>query len=132
MRDGRLPRELERLECVLLGGPRPEPSPALRQRVLDGVRNELPSKSHLLKWQFALAFAATFLMSVILSAAVVHAAGIVLRQHEACPSIRDAATQLQEFSEELSQEEAIRRVTLLRIAAEVGCRTELSDRLGIR
>jgi hypothetical protein len=65
MEDGRQPPELDRLERLLASGPRPEPSPALRERVLNGALCRLRRQQMLLlAWASAATVAATVLLSV--------------------------------------------------------------------
>ena len=123
--------EIEQLEHMLASGPRPEPSPALRQQVLDSVWSELRCEHRMPKWRLAASVAAAVLVSLTLSLAVAQAAGVVLRQHRSLPSVHQVAKRIEKLSPDLSPEESLRQATLLQIAAEVGCRTKLGDRLGL-
>jgi hypothetical protein len=131
MEDLQLPPELERLEHFLARGPRARPSAALRQRVMADVRSELHRRVVVPKWRFVAAFAATFLMGVSLSLAVAQATSIALQPRESAPSLREVAKRIRHLSPDLSPEESVRRAMLLEIAARAGCRTSLSDKLGV-
>jgi hypothetical protein len=119
--------ELERLERLLVGGPRPEPSAALRRRVLGGVKSELRSERILPRWRFAAAFAATLLVGLSLSFGVLQATSFALQQRELSPSVYEVARRLQQLSPGLSREESLRQAVLRQISAEVSCRTPLGE-----
>jgi hypothetical protein len=122
-----LPPELERLERVLMRDPRPQPSMAFRQRVLDGMRFELRRSRRVPRWQLAAACAATFLLSVSLSLAAAQATSFVLQPGQSAPPVREVAKRIQELLPDISPEESLRRATLIEIAAQVGCGTSLGD-----
>jgi hypothetical protein len=113
-----LPPELQRLERLLACGPRPEPSGALRQRVLGGVRSELRSKRIVLKWRVAAAVAATLLVGLSLSLGALQAAGFARQQRDVSPNVDEVALRLRQLSPGLSQEESLRQAVLRDIAAE--------------
>ena len=130
MENGRLPPELERLERNLLSGPQVEPSAALRQRVLRGVRAELYCDRILPRWRFAAAAAAVFVwLSLSLTAA--RAIDAALAPGQPHQSVREVAKRVQQLSPELSPEESLREAMLFQSAAELGSRISLEDRLYI-
>jgi hypothetical protein len=122
-----LPPELERLERLLAHGPRPEPSAALRRRVLGSVRAELRSECVLPKWRFAMAFAAILLVGLSLSLSVLQATGFALQQCTSHPSVYEVARRLQQLSPSLSHKESLRQAVLRHMGAEVNCQTPLGD-----
>jgi len=133
MENSRLSPELERLERLLACGPQPEPSTALRQRVLDDVRAELRQRvldslrMELRREQkrsnrrFAAACAATLLAGVSLSLGLMHAAGLALQPPASTPTVYDVARQLQQLSPEVSQKNSFVQATLRQIGAEASC-----------
>ena len=131
MAERKLPRDLERLERLLACGPRPEPSAALRQRVLGGVQSELHREDVLLRWRCATALAATVLLALGLSLAAVQTTAFALQPRRSPPSVHEVARRLRQLSPDLSPAESVREATLLQIGAEVGCRTKLGDQLGL-
>ena len=65
MENGQLAAEVERLERLLASGPRSEPSPALRERVIRGaVREVRRQRVLLLAWASAATVAATVVLSL--------------------------------------------------------------------
>ncbi len=122
-----LPPELERLERLLAHGPRPEPSTALRRRVLSEVRSELRSERVLPPWRFAAAFAATLLVGLSLSRGVLHTTGFALQQAESPPSVYEIARRLQQLSPGLSRKESLRQAVLRQMGAETNDQTPLGD-----
>lgn len=127
MEDSQLPPELEGLQRFLACGPRPEPSAALRRRVLGRVQSELHRERTARNWQFAAAFAATLLVGLSLSLGVLHASSFALHQRESPPSVFEVARRLQVLSPGLSREDSLRQATLRHIGAEVSGRTTLGD-----
>jgi hypothetical protein len=133
METSQLSPELERLERLLAFGPRPEPSTALRERVLDDVRAELRHcvldrlRRELLReqrrssWRFAAACAATLLLGLSLSLGAMHAAGFALQPPASTPTVYDVARQLQQLSPEVSQRDLLAQATLRQIGAEASC-----------
>ena len=103
MEDSQFPPELERLERLLTCGPRPEPSAALRRRVLGGVQSELRSERIWPKWRFAAAFAATILVGLSLSLGVLQATGFAVQQRQSPRSVYEVARRLQQLSPGLSR-----------------------------
>ena len=103
MDNSQFPSELERVEHALACAPRPEPSAALRRRVLDDVREELRHcvlhrlRVELLRQQkrsnrrIAVACAASFLVAVGLSIGGMHAAGVALKPPASAPTVADVA-----------------------------------------
>jgi hypothetical protein len=127
MENPELPRELERLQRVLACGPQPEPSAALRRRVLRGVRTGLRSQRVLPRWRFAAAFATTLLAGLGLSLGVLQATVFAIQQHELSPSVCEVAKRLQQLSPGLSEEESLRQASLRQIGVEANCQTPLGD-----
>jgi hypothetical protein len=125
-----LPPELERVERFLTCGPRPEPSAALRRRVLSDVRSELRSERVLPRWRLAAAFAtlaATLLVAISLLLGVLQATSFALQQRESSPSVYEVARRLQVLSPTLSREESLRQAALRQIGADGSCQTPLGD-----
>jgi hypothetical protein len=122
-----LPPELERLERFLACSPRPEPSAALRRRVLSGMRSELRSERILPIWRFAAAFAATLLVGLSLSLGVLQATSFALQQCDLSPSVSEVARRLQQLSPGLSREESLRLAVLRHIGAEASRQTPLGE-----
>ncbi len=122
-----LPRELERLERLLVCGPRPEPSVALRRRILSSVVSELRSKRNFSRWRFAAAFAAALLVGLSLSLGIPQATVFAMQQRERSPSLCEVAKRLQQLSPGLSREESLRQAVLRQIGAAVNCRTPLGE-----
>lgn len=122
-----LPPEFEGLERLLACGPRPEPSAALRPRVLGSVRSELHRECGSPKWQFAAAFAAVVLVGLGLSLGVLQATSFALQQRPSAPSVDEVARRLQVLSPGLSREDSLRQAMLRHIGAEASGRTTLSD-----
>jgi hypothetical protein len=132
-------RELDHLERLLTLGPRPEPSTALRQRVLDDFRAELHHRRlnrlrvQLLREQkrangrFAVACAVTLLVAVGLSIGVMHAAGIALRPPASAPTVAEVAWQLQQLSPDISPRDSLVQATLRHIGPEATCRDVLKN-----
>jgi len=122
-----LPSELERLERLLAFGPLPEPSAALRRRVLGGVRWELRSPQDLPGRRFAVAFAAMLLVGLSLSLSALQATLFAMPQRAVSPSIDEVAWRLQQISPRLSREESLRQAVLRHIGAAGSCQTALGD-----
>ena len=127
MEDLQLPPELERVERLLACGPRPEPSAALRRRVLGGVRSELRSGPFYPRGGLPAAFAATLLVGLGLSLGVLQATGFALQQRESPPSVYEVARRLQQLSPGLSREESLRQAAIRHIGAEVSRQTPLGE-----
>ena len=130
MENGSLARELERLERLLTSAPRPEPSVALRRRVLGSMGSQLRRQRRVSRWRFAMALAAMLLLSLGPLLAAAHAANLVLQRRESLPSLHEVARRIQQLSPDISSEESVRRAMLIRIAAEAGCQAKLSDSYG--
>jgi hypothetical protein len=153
MMESRLPDELERVERLLLHGPRPEPSAALRRRVLDQVRSELrhtapvaaPAKTrpapNLLsglrlqlrrrrqqrsKWQVAAAIAATLLITTSLSLSVLQATSFALQQREFNPTLADIAWQIQQIAPEVSKRDSEYQAKLRQIGSQASSGTAVN------
>jgi hypothetical protein len=128
MENSRLPPDLERLECLLACGPRPEPSAALRQRVLDDVRAELRQRvldnlraelrreNARVRWRVAAACAASLLVGLSLSLAFVQVAGFGLQAPTTTPTIADVARQIQQISPEATRQTSLNQARLRQIA----------------
>jgi hypothetical protein len=127
MEDYPLLPELERFERLLSAGPQPEPSAALRRRVLRGVRSELRRDHNLSTWRFVASAAATLLVTVGLLLNVLQATGFARQQRVASPSVSEIARRLQELAPRLSREESLRQAALRHMGAEPGCRILLGD-----
>jgi hypothetical protein len=127
MEDFHLPPELEPLERLLACGPRPQPSAALRRRVLGNVRSELRRERILPRWRFAGAFAAILLLGLSLSVGVLQATVFARQHRESPPSVYEVARRLQELSPGLSRPESLRQAVLRHIGAEVNCQTPLGE-----
>jgi len=127
MEDLELPAELQRLQRLLACGPQPEPSAALRRRVLRGVRTGLCRQRVLPKWRFAAAFAATLLVGLSLSFGVLQATVSAMQQHERPPSVDEVAKRLQQLSPALSREESLRLAALRQISVQYGHETPLGE-----
>jgi hypothetical protein len=119
MEELRLPPELQDLDRFLARGPRPEPSAALRRRVLSRMRSELDVGYVFSKWRFAAAFAATVLASLSLSLGVLHAGSLVLQPGGAPPSIDEVASRLQQLAPDLPREDSRVQAKLRHICVEV-------------
>ena len=127
MEHSQFPSEFDRLERLLTCGPRPEPSAALRRRVLLGVQSELRSERIWSKWRFAMAFAATILVGLSLSLGVLQATGFAVQPRELPCSVYDVARRLQQLSPGLSREESLRQAVLRQVGADVNSQTPLGD-----
>jgi hypothetical protein len=133
MDNSQFPAELERVEHILTCAPRPEPSAALRQRVLDDVREELRHcmlhrlRIELLRQQkrssrrIAVACAASFLLAVGLSIGVMHAAGVALRRPTSAPTVADVARRIQQLSPQMSERDSLLQATLRQVGPEAAC-----------
>ena len=129
----RLPLELEHVERVLACAPRPEPSTALRPRVLDDVheelrhcmlhrlRVELRREQRRASRRFAVACAAARLFAVDLSFGVMDAAGVALNPPASAPTVASVAWQLQQLSPEMSQKDSLLQATLRQVGPDAGC-----------
>jgi hypothetical protein len=126
MADMRLPREMERVERFLTAGPRPEPSAALRWRVLSQVQYELREDRSRSQQRWAVAIAATLLIGVSVSMAAFLRSVAPLRKNEAPPTVDTVAWRLQQVSPNLSREEALRQA-LLRNVTQAGCLVPFGD-----
>lgn len=122
-----LPPELEDLQRLLACGPRPEPSAALRQRVVGGMRIELHCEGTAGSWQYAAAFAATVLLGLSLSLGVLQTTSFALQQRLPAPSVEEVARRLQVLSPSLSREDSLRQAALRHIGAQLSGRTMLDD-----
>ena len=129
MQDSRLPFDLEELELerLLASGPRPEPSAALRQRVLGSMYAELHREGAWSRWRFAAACAAVLLVGLGLSLGVQQAAGDAFQHAASPPSVAEVARRLQELAPGLSREDSLRQATLRNIVAEVRGQTPLGE-----
>jgi hypothetical protein len=105
----------------------PEPSPALRERVLWGVRSQLRREQRASRWRSAAALAATLLLGLGLSLAAGHAAARALGRHDSPPPLHEIARRIQQLSPDLSPEESVRQAMLVSIAAEVGGQPNLGE-----
>jgi hypothetical protein len=135
----RLPSECEQIEHLLGCAPRPEPSAALRWRVLADVHDELRHcVLHRLRVELrreqkragrrlALGCAAALLMAVGLAIGVMHAAGVPLNPPASAPSVADVAWQLQQLSPEMSQKDSLLQATLRQIGPNAGCEDLLKN-----
>jgi hypothetical protein len=122
-----LPPELDGLERRLSRGPRPEPSAALRLRVLRGVRSALWRQYLAAKCRFAAAFAAIVLLAMGLSLGVRQATAAAWQQRESRISIATVARQLQTLSPGLSREQSLRLAASRHIGAAAGGQLPLGD-----
>lgn len=130
MENEQLPAGLKRLERALLSCPGLEPSAALRDRVLFGMRDELRRDRALWWWRFTAAAAAVFLwVSLSATATKVIYAALAPRQPE--ESIVEVARRVQRLSPELSPEESLHKAILFQSAAALGSEMTLEDRLGV-
>lgn len=127
MENSQLPPECEEVERLLACGPRPEPSAALRRRVLGSVQSELRRERISAKWRSASAFAAALLVALGLSLGVLQATSFALQQRESPPSVFEVARRLQLLSPGLSREDSLRQATLRHIGAEASGGTPLGD-----
>jgi hypothetical protein len=127
MEELHLPAELERLERLLANGPRPQPSAALRRRVIGRMRCELHSERVLPTWRVAAAFAATLLVGLSLWLGVLQATTVAMQQRDEPPSIEEIARRLRQLSPTLSRPESLRQAVLRQIGAEANCGTPLGD-----
>jgi hypothetical protein len=127
MANWQLPPELGRLERHLACGPRPEPSAALRGRVLSDVRSRLRRERFLARWRFVAACAATLLVGLGLLLGVLQATVFALQPRDAPLSVCEIARRLQQLSPRLSREESLRQAVLRRIGAEVSGQTSPGD-----
>lgn len=114
-----LPPELEQLERLLASGP--QPSPALRERVLRRMRGELRLERRtrmrtVPAWRAAAAFAATLLVAMTLWMGVLQATAIATQHVQTPPSLEEIAQQLRQLSPTLSQPEALRQAFLRQIS----------------
>ena len=124
MEDLQLPPELERLEHLLMCGPCPEPSAALRRRILSSVGSELRSKQVLPRWRLAATFAAVLLVGLSLSFGILQATIFAMQPH---PTLCEVAKRLQRLSPGLSREESLRQAALRQIGVEAACPMLLGD-----
>jgi hypothetical protein len=139
MDSSQFPQKLDRVERLLTLGLRPEPSTALRQRVLDDFRTELHRRRltrlrvQLLRDQkranrrFAVACAVTLLVAVGLSIGAMNAAGIALRPPASTPTVAEVAWQLQQLSPDISPRDSLVQATLRHIGPEATCRDVLKN-----
>ncbi len=129
-----LPPELEQLERLLASGP--QPSPALRERVLRRMRGELRLERGGMEkrgtvpflwrpatkigtvpaWRAAAAFAATLLVAMTLWMGVLQATAIATQHVQTPPSLEEIAQQLRQLSPTLSQTESLRQAFLRQIS----------------
>ena len=122
-----LPPELAPVERLLARGPRPEPSAALRRRVLSIVRYELHREPVSPRWRFAAAFAAAVFVGLGLSLGVLQTTSHALQPDPSPPSVYEIARRLQQLSPGLSREESLRQAALRHIGAEASGRTTLGE-----
>jgi hypothetical protein len=113
-----LPPELERIEQMLLGGPRPVPSAALRRRVREATRRELHRAQMRSRWRLCAALAAALVVGVSLLFGARKATSIALQQRPVSPSVQEVAGRLQQFSARLSRTESLRQAMLRQIVTE--------------
>jgi hypothetical protein len=144
MRESRLPNDLERVERLLMQGPRLDPSVVLRQRVLgqvhvelrktvpvvaaakavrprmprNGLRLQLWREQQRSEWRLAVAIAGTLLITVSLSLGVFQATSFALQQHEFTPTLSDIAWQLQQLSPQVSKRDSEYQAKLRQIGDE--------------
>jgi hypothetical protein len=111
----------------LAGGPKPRPSMAFRQRVLDDMASELRRSRRQQSWRLVASIAASFLLCVSVSLITAQATGFALRQSDSGPSVYEIAGRIQRLLPDISPEESLRRATLLEIAARAGHGTPLGD-----
>ena len=133
MDNSQFPSELERVEHTLACAPRPEPSAALRRRVLDDVREELRHcvlhrlRVELLRQQkrsnrrIAVACAASFLVAVGLSIGAMHEAGVVLKPPASAPTVADVARRIQQLSPQMSERDSLLQATLRQVGPQAAC-----------
>jgi hypothetical protein len=129
MNEFQLPDEFEELEQLLTNSPRPQPSAALRGRVLRRMRCELHQEQILPTWRAAAAFAATVLVALSLWLGVLQASTAAMQQVQNSPSIDEIAWQLRQISPTLSQTESLRQAWLRQAGAEANGGTPLGDLL---
>jgi hypothetical protein len=118
----RLPYEVEllerQLERFLSCGPRPEPSVALRRRVLSDARSELRRGRFLPQWRFAATFAATVLVVLGLWLGMLQATSFALPSYGGPLPVEEVARRLQVLSPNLSQEDSVLQAKYRQICAE--------------
>jgi hypothetical protein len=139
MENEHLTADLERLEGELAAGPRPEPSTALRQRVLRDVRTELHRRvqvelrrdDFLPRWQIAAAAAVIVFVWVGLSFTAAQIAYSALQPREDNPAVSEIARQIQQLSPDFLPDESLREARLLQIAGEVTSRPFFGEELPI-
>jgi hypothetical protein len=127
MEEIRLPRDLRPIERLLTSEPRPEPSAALRWRVLNQVQAELRRDRPTPRWRFAVAIAATLLVALSLSVAAIQRARSFLGPREVPPTIGNVAWQLRQVSPTLSKEESLRQAALRHVTVQGGILPSFGD-----
>lgn len=110
--------ELEHFERLLTES-RPDPSDALRERVMGDMRSQLRRQRVVRRLRFAGGMAAALLIGVGLSLATGRVTDYYAQDSQR-PSVHALAAEIQKQSPELSPEEAMRRAMLVQIAAQSG------------
>ena len=141
MEESRLPTDLERIERFLSRGPKPMPSPALRQRVLAGFhaamrkeildesRSELQHEQKRSTWQLGAAIAASLLIGAGLTAGIIRLAVSAMPQHDANYTVGEVADRLQRISPQTSREGALRQAAWRQIGVQAGCEANLGSKI---
>ena len=128
MDDLGLPEDLADLEQRLAARPMPEPSPALRERIMVAVRGQpvgSPPAEPAGIWRFAAAAAALLLLLLNLSMSLANDADWAVRERPREQDVASSARRLREIVPELSEREA-RYITL---ALESGSRLVMAPDL---
>jgi len=129
-----LPEELAALERQLAARPLPQPSEALRGRVMTAVRRELgappaAARRPLTAWKCALAAAAAVILLLNLSVMSTNSAVFALRAPGDGADTLATAETLRSLIPELSQDEAIGQAVILRAGAGLVLAPELKPSL---
>ena len=129
-----LPEELAAIERQLAARPLPQPSEALRGRVMAAVRSELrtapvPARRPLTAWKCALAAAAAVILLLNLSVMSTNSAVFALRAPGDGPDTLATAAAVRRLVPQLSQDEAIGQAVILRAGAGLVLAPELKPSL---
>ena len=108
-----LPSDLDRIERNLSAVLSADPSPSLHDRITTVVHKELRRKKTAVRWNFAIAMAATFLIWGNLSLCAVSVTDFHFRPEREGPPVDQIAQEIQKLVPELSREDAYREAVLM-------------------
>ena len=119
MGQSELPDNLGEIECWLKAMDRPEPSAALRTRVMADVRGQLRRDHRQRTWSYAATLAASVLIWLNLSLSAATVTDYRLRAHDQTEVVVCLGAGIRALLPEMSEREAARQALLLRCGARL-------------